>query len=157
MGDTAGGYGIATRIPMRIALCIPMRRASHGRKVCAISSGAIDRDDKFFGGARVRYHSENPMHESEPKPDHIMLADVASANLAAWRASGVVKTLKFYSAEDADVCTECATQHGTIVNIADGKVGVNLPPLKTCERIRCRCYFRPWDVSLDPMDTVGER
>jgi hypothetical protein len=27
MGDTAGGYGIATRIPMRIPLCIPMRRA----------------------------------------------------------------------------------------------------------------------------------
>jgi hypothetical protein len=82
-----------------------------------------------------------------------VLADLATTNLAAWRGSGVVKTLKFYSAEDTGVCTECEKQHGAIVNILDGKVGVNLPPLNGCQRDHCRCYFRPWGISLNPMDT----
>jgi hypothetical protein len=44
-----------------------------------------------------------------------------------------------------------------IVNIRDGKVRVNLPPLNGCQRDHCRCYFRPWDISLYPIDTVGKR
>jgi hypothetical protein len=42
VGDTSGGYGI----PLRIPLCIPMRRASNGQVVRGISRAAIERD--FF-------------------------------------------------------------------------------------------------------------
>jgi hypothetical protein len=43
LGDTAGGYGIAMRIPLRI----PLRRAANGQVLRAISRGAIERDDNF--------------------------------------------------------------------------------------------------------------
>jgi SPP1 gp7 family putative phage head morphogenesis protein len=80
--------------------------------------------------------------------DNGNLREVATGNLHAWKESGVVKTLKYYSAEDTDVCAPCRQRHGTIVMIADGWIGGNLPPIDACVSGRCRCYFRPWDVSL---------
>jgi SPP1 gp7 family putative phage head morphogenesis protein len=77
------------------------------------------------------------------------LADIGSKNLDAWRASGVVKTVKYYSAEDDDVCAECKKRHGSIIGIDDAKMGVNLPPLDVCSGKRCRCYFRPWDICTE--------
>jgi hypothetical protein len=76
------------------------------------------------------------------------LREIATGNLNAWKASGVVKTLKHYSAEDTEVCAPCRQHHGTIVTIADGRIAGNLPPINACVNGRCRCYFRPWDVSL---------
>jgi SPP1 gp7 family putative phage head morphogenesis protein len=76
------------------------------------------------------------------------LREIATGNLHAWKEFGVVKTLKYYSAEDTEVCAPCRRHHGAIVTIADGRVGQNLPPLDACVNERCRCYFRPSDVSL---------
>jgi hypothetical protein len=75
--------------------------------------------------------------------------DLARNNLDAWRASGVVKTLKHYTAEDAGVCAERSNRHGSITAIGDAEVGVNLPPVHACSNGRCRCYFRPWDISSE--------
>jgi len=36
-----------------------------------------------------------------------LIQETAAQNLTAWKNSGVVKTLKFFSAEDADVCAAC--------------------------------------------------
>ena len=77
-----------------------------------------------------------------------LVKETAAHNLAAWQASGVVKTLKYYSAEDADVCAACAERHGSIVQVVEGKIGDNLPPLGTCQNVRCRCY-RPETISIE--------
>jgi SPP1 gp7 family putative phage head morphogenesis protein len=76
------------------------------------------------------------------------LREIATENLNAWKEAGVVKTLKYHSAEDAEDCPPCRRHHGLIVRIDEGAIGKNLPPLDACVNERCRCYFRPWDVSL---------
>lgn len=43
------------------------------------------------------------------------LREIASANLDAWKRSGVVKTLKFYSADHADGCAVCERHHEKII------------------------------------------
>jgi len=78
----------------------------------------------------------------------ILAQQTAADNLAAWKASGVVKTLKWYSAADADVCATCRAHHGAVLNLSDAEIGVNLPPHPGCSSARCRCYFRPWDISI---------
>ena len=83
-----------------------------------------------------------------PGSDDGDLKEIAAANLDAWQRSGVVKTLKYYSADDADVCVGCRKHHGVIIAIADGSISENLPPLDACVNNRCRCYFRPWDISV---------
>jgi predicted RNA-binding Zn-ribbon protein involved in translation (DUF1610 family) len=78
-------------------------------------------------------------------------------NLKAWRETGVVKTFKCYNAPNGEVCTECRKHDGAIVNIDEAKIGENLSPFsaclnanrKQCGRRGCRCYWLPWNVSLN--------
>jgi HK97 family phage portal protein len=87
------------------------------------------------------------------------------ANKAAWKASGVVKTVRWYTAEDDHVCEYCDAmeQKGPISiddNFADsgdkimGTDGgmmtadygdIEAPPAHP----DCRCYIRPDDVSIE--------
>lgn len=81
-----------------------------------------------------------------------------SATKAAWRQSGVVKTLKWYTAADGRVCEFCAPLHDKTIKIEEdwfdkgdtitgsdgGKleidyVDIENPPLHA----GCRCYLRP--------------
>jgi len=78
-----------------------------------------------------------------------LVQESAATNLTAWMNSDVVKTLKYFSAEDADVWALCRAHHGTIVKTADAEIGVNLPPLSNCSSPRCRCYFRPCNISIE--------
>jgi hypothetical protein len=39
------------------------------------------------------------------------------ANRWAWQASGVVKMLKWYTAEDGDVCEFCEALHGRVIGV----------------------------------------
>ena len=88
-----------------------------------------------------------------------------TANLAtkeAWKQSGVVKTVKWYTAEDSLVCPLCAPMDGKVISVDDnfynkgdtaqGSDGstfdisysdVEAPPLHP----DCRCYIRPEDLS----------
>ena len=77
-----------------------------------------------------------------------LVQETAAHNLAAWKTSGVVKILKCYSADDAHVCATCRAHHGAVVNVSNTTIGVDLPPHPACSSRRCRCYFRPWDVSV---------
>jgi HK97 family phage portal protein len=80
------------------------------------------------------------------------------ANKTAWQESGVVQTVKWYTAEDAHVCQFCAAQDGKEIPIeqnfydagdaikgADGGImtadygDIGAPPLHP----DCRCYIRP--------------
>ncbi len=85
------------------------------------------------------------------------------ATKQAWKQTGVVKSLKWYTAEDERVCPFCAPLQGKVVSIEenffdkgdslsaeDGKTldlnyaDVGAPPLHPS----CRCYIRPEDISL---------
>jgi HK97 family phage portal protein len=89
-----------------------------------------------------------------------------SATREAWRQSGVVKTLKFYTAADESVCPVCAAMNGKIVGIeeeffkpgeevagsdgkkyqlssySDGMTPQDLHP-------NCRCYLRPETINIE--------
>lgn len=82
----------------------------------------------------------------------------------AWKNTGVVKTIKWYTAEDERVCEFCGPMSEKVISIDDnffskgdsveGSEGGNLdltyddvgnPPL----HVGCRCYQRPDEISLD--------
>ena len=82
----------------------------------------------------------------------------------AWKQSGVVKTIKWYTAADERVCEWCDAMHGKTIDIddtffdkGDNAIGtdgsklpityddVGSPPL----HVSCRCYTRPEDISLE--------
>lgn len=86
------------------------------------------------------------------------------ANKEAWKASGVVQSLKWYTAEDERVCQFCANLDDTVIGIDDnfydqgskilGKDGgymtadygdIGAPPLHP----DCRCYCRPESISIE--------
>ncbi|MGB7915289.1 MAG: hypothetical protein WCF79_08375, partial [Rhodomicrobium sp.] len=85
------------------------------------------------------------------------------ANRRAWQQSGVVKTLKWFAADDADMCGLCAILNGKIVSVNDcflkkGDVvtdnngasiiivrNIEAPPLHE----GCRCYCRPEGIASD--------
>ena len=81
----------------------------------------------------------------------------------AYRQSGIVKSIRWYTAEDERVCEFCGPQHGVVVGIDEvffpkghilqGRDGghlplsyraVDVPPLHT----NCRCFIRPEDISI---------
>jgi SPP1 gp7 family putative phage head morphogenesis protein len=66
------------------------------------------------------------------------------ANREAWAQSGVVKSLKFYTAEDDRVCPRCAALDDTVVGIEDKFFNDDYsdgmaPPVHP----DCRCFIRP--------------
>jgi len=81
----------------------------------------------------------------------------------AYRQSGVVKTMRWYTAEDERVCPWCGPQNGRIVGVnevffkkgdtltADGKEmvldyrAIDVPPLHT----NCRCFIRPEGITVE--------
>lgn len=82
----------------------------------------------------------------------------------AWKQSGVVKSIKWYTATDDRVCPWCDAMDGKIIDIEDSffdkgdeAVGtdgsklpityddVESPPL----HVSCRCYTRPEDISIE--------
>lgn len=82
----------------------------------------------------------------------------------AWKQSGVVKTIKWYTAADEAVCDWCGPMNGITVSIEDNffdkgdvHVGKNdreldisysdvgAPPL----HVNCRCYVRPEEISIN--------
>lgn len=85
------------------------------------------------------------------------------ATKEAWKQTGVVKTIKWYTAADEAVCPWCEPMNGKIISINDnffdkgeshtGSDGtaldisysdVGAPPL----HVSCRCYTRPEDISI---------
>lgn len=87
-----------------------------------------------------------------------------SANKAAWLQSGVVKTVKWYTAEDTKVCQFCEELDGKEIAIEDnfydagdtitGAKGgtmtanygdIEAPPVHP----DCRCYIRPENISIE--------
>lgn len=87
-----------------------------------------------------------------------------AATREAWNQTGVVKTIKWYTAADERVCPWCEPLHGKTISIEEkffekgdeltGKDGriltidyddIKAPPLHTS----CRCYIRPEEISIE--------
>lgn len=87
-----------------------------------------------------------------------------AATREAWKQSGVVKTLTWFTAEDEQVCEFCGPMGGKTVGVeekwfdkgeeitgADGGklnldyVDIENPPLHA----NCRCYIRPEEISIE--------
>lgn len=83
------------------------------------------------------------------------------ASSLAYKQSGVVKTIRWYTAEDDRVCEFCGPLHGEIIDVesdffekgqvvhgADGGVldldyrSIDVPPLHS----NCNCYIRPEEI-----------
>ena len=85
------------------------------------------------------------------------------ANRRAWQRSGVVKTLKWFAADDAEMCGLCAKLSGKVVSVSDcflkkgdiltDKNGASITILRNIEapplHEGCRCYCRPDTISFD--------
>lgn len=86
------------------------------------------------------------------------------ANQLAYQQSGVVKTMRWYTAEDERVCEFCGPMHGTVIDVssnffakgavmtgADGGSlaldyrAIDVAPLHT----NCRCFIRPEEITID--------
>jgi len=93
-----------------------------------------------------------------------------SATKEAWKQTGVVKSIKWYTASDERVCPYCESMNGKVIGIDDnffdkgeevtGSDGskfnvdysdVGAPPL----HVSCRCYTRPEEITLaqEPEET----
>ena len=86
------------------------------------------------------------------------------ATKEAWKQTGVVKTIKWYTATDERVCPTCGAQHNKVISIDDdfykkgdevtgtdgSKITINYsnigaPPL----HVSCRCYTRPEEIAIE--------
>lgn len=85
-------------------------------------------------------------------------------NKEAYKQSGVVKTIRWYTGEDELVCEYCGPEHGRIVGVTEnfykkgdtvvgrdgGTLNLNYrtigePPIHT----NCRCFIRPEEIAIN--------
>jgi hypothetical protein len=78
---------------------------------------------------------------------------LARNNIREWVKSGVVKSLKLYTAEDEAVCDVCGQMHGKVFPIQTPEqinFVIDNAHIKGCKNpIGCRCYWRPEEISID--------
>lgn len=106
--------------------------------------------------------SDKQRAEMVARTETFRTANEASRN--AWKESGVVKTIKWFTAADERTCEFCGPLHGEIVGIdekffekgdtLEGENGNKLkidyddignPPAHP----QCRCYIRPEEISIE--------
>lgn len=90
-----------------------------------------------------------------------------NATREAWEQSGVVKELKWYTAEDERVCEFCGPMHGKVISIdenfydkGDTVIGTDGTMLELgysditggSLHVQCRCYIRPETISIGKRD-----
>jgi HK97 family phage portal protein len=131
----------------------------------ALNDGIAAGDDIGRLTERVRevYEYSNQVRaEMVARTESFYIAN--EANKEAYRQSGVVKSIRWYTAEDERVCEFCGPMNGKIIDIdevffkkGDELVGsegtamkmdyraIDVPPLHT----NCRCFVRPESVSVN--------
>jgi SPP1 gp7 family putative phage head morphogenesis protein len=125
----------------------------------ALDTGISNGEDLTQLAERVRqvYEFSNKVRAvAVAKTEAFYIANEGSRE--AFRQSGVVKTMRWYTAEDEKVCEFCGPENGRIVSIDEpfyekgheligrdgGKLNldyrtIDVPPLHTS----CRCFIRP--------------
>jgi hypothetical protein len=83
---------------------------------------------------------------------------IARNNIRECVKSGVVKSLKLYTAEDEAVCDVCRQMHGKIFPIQTPEqinFVMDNAHIKNCQNVGknsytgCRCYWRPEEISIE--------
>lgn len=78
---------------------------------------------------------------------------LARNNIRVWIKSGTVKSLKFYTAEDEEVCEVCKQMHGKIYPIQTPEqinFVMNNAHIEGCMNLHgCRCYWRPEEIIIE--------
>lgn len=109
----------------------------------------------------VYEYSNTVRAEMVARTESFYIANKATQD--AYRQSGVVKSLRWYTAEDERVCEFCGPMHGRTIDVngaffAKGETlggteggmltldyrTIDVPPLHT----NCRCFVRPGDIGL---------
>ena len=123
---------------------------------------AGDGFDKLAERVRSVYaYSDDVRAAAVAKTESFYVANEASRE--AYRQSGVVETIRWYTAEDERVCPYCGPMHGKIIKVtetffkkgetvegADGTTfttdyrAIDVPPLHT----NCRCFIRPETIKV---------
>ena len=77
---------------------------------------------------------------------------IARHNIRQWVMSGVVKSLKIYSAQDGSVCETCKQMNGKVFPIATREqisFFMDNAHVKNCQNpVGCRCYWCPEEVTI---------
>ena len=129
----------------------------------ALNDGINEGDDLAQLAERVRqvYEFSNKVRAlAVARTEAFFVANEGSRE--AYRQSGVVKSMRWYTAEDERTCEFCAPQNGKVIGVnetfypkgyelegADGGVlkldyrAIDVPPLHT----NCRCFIRPEIIS----------
>lgn len=121
---------------------------------------AYDEDDASLPALKKRIKEIGEFSESSramavAKTESFRMSNFSARE--AWRQSGVVKSLKWYTARDELVCPECAPLDGTTVGIdesflekgdttATGREIVYADVEGGALHPNCRCYIRPADI-----------
>ncbi len=112
--------------------------------------------------AEVYEFSDERRAEQVARTETFRIANDATQE--GWKQTGVVKSIKWYTAADERVCPYCDPLHGKVVGIdenffekgdaAGGSDGTTMPldyedvgnpPL----HVSCRCYIRPEEISIE--------
>lgn len=130
----------------------------------ALNDGIAEGDDLGRLTERVQqvYHYSSQVRaEMVARTESFYIANEASKE--AYRQSGVVKTIRWYTAEDERVCEFCGPMNGKVIDVngaffkkgdeLTGNAGttmtldyraIDVPPLHTS----CRCFVRPAEISV---------
>ena len=78
---------------------------------------------------------------------------LARNNIREWVKSGIVRSLKLYTAEDEKVCEICKKMHGKTFPIHTPEqisFVMDNAHIKGCENsFGCRCYWRPEEILIE--------
>lgn len=83
---------------------------------------------------------------------------IARDNIRHMAQSGLVKSVKLYTAKDESVCPTCKEMHGKVFQFQSTKqinFVMDNAQIKDCENVGknsytgCRCYWRPDAISLE--------
>lgn len=112
----------------------------------------------------VYAYSDQHRAETVARTESFYIANEGSRE--AYRQSGVVTSVRWYTAEDERVCPYCGPLNGKVIGVnevfynkgdeieADGKPlkldyrAIDVPPLHT----NCRCFIRPESIELKSVD-----
>lgn len=128
-----------------------------------LNTGIDEGEDLTQLTERVRQvydYSDRVRAEAVAKTEAFYIANEGSRE--AYRQSGVVKSMRWYTAEDERVCPWCGPIHGRVIGVnevfykkgetleAEGKTlkldyrAIDVPPLHTS----CRCFIRPEGIEV---------
>ena len=166
----ASNFRITAEVEASIRRAIELMSRSYNDTTLTLLKDAIE---EGLGEGASLPEMKNKISNIYAFSDEVRAAQVArtetfrianDSTKEAWKQTGVVKTIKWYTAADEMVCPWCEAMNGKTIDIESnfydkgdthtGTDGSNLditysdvgsPPL----HVSCRCYVRPEEISIE--------